>query len=650
MPKNRTILKAFSPVAALAATLIALLITGCANPGSGPDGGPYDETPPMIVGMSPEMGKTNENTKKITILFSELIKVENAAEKVTVSPPQTEQPDIRVSGRRVTVSLADSLKPNTTYTIDFSDAIEDANEGNPLGQFTYYFSTGNSIDTMEVAGYVLNAADLEPVKGILVGLHSDTADTAFSTKPFERVARTDGSGRFSIKGVAQGTYRIYALQDMDGDFKFAPGETAGVFSQLVKPSSFPDTRNDTIWRDSTHYDTIITRNFTHFMPDDVVIRAFTPIPSKRYFLKSERKEPESFTMYFTAPSAKTPTLRGLNFDGEKDLIVQKTPTNDTITYWLRHTDLPQIDTLKFTYTYEAYDDSLATNIERTDTLELTPRNTMAKRLKQKAEDMEKWQKQLEKRHKKGDFSQETPPAEMLKMNCNAPAKLAPDQNPVITFEEPLARVDTSGFHLRYMVNDSTGRDTTFLLLPDPNNMMRFTLMGEWRYGQHYEILIDSAAVTGLYGLKNGPVKKQFSIGKEADYGTLFLTLPGADSTATVQLMKDATKVVRQTRSKNSRADFFYLEPGEYYLRLFYDRNNNGKWDTGDFTRRIDPEEVFYFPVKLDIRANWDIDQTWNVNSLPLERQKPAELIKQKEDKKETPKGRNAERERNKRAS
>ncbi|MCI6643905.1 MAG: Ig-like domain-containing protein, partial [Bacteroidales bacterium] len=149
--------------------LFGLLFVACANPGSGPDGGPYDETPPRILHMSPALGQMNAKAKRISIAFDEYIKVENITEKVTISPPQQNQPEINVSGRNITIELQDSLLPNTTYTVDFSDAISDNNEGNPLGNFTYYFSTGESVDTLQVSGHVLSADDLEPIKGILVG-------------------------------------------------------------------------------------------------------------------------------------------------------------------------------------------------------------------------------------------------------------------------------------------------------------------------------------------------------------------------------------------------------------------------------------------------------------------------------------------------
>ena len=635
----------------VATTLAAVTLCACANPGSGPDGGPYDETPPHIVSMTPAIGSVNIKTKKVSLLFDELIKVENPSEKVTVSPPQMEVPEIKVSGRRVNVSLSDSLKPNTTYTIDFSDAIEDSNEGNPLGNFTYYFSTGGAIDTMEIAGYVLAAENLEPQKGLLVGLHSDLNDSAFTALPFERVARTDSRGHFCIKGIAPGTYRIYALKDIDGDFKMSRGEMMAALRQDITPTCFPDVRQDTAWHDSIHYDSISIVHFTHYKPDDLVLRAFSPVRTDRQFLKSQRDEPEWFRMYFTAASTERPKITGLNFNADELLLEQANATNDTITYWLRTTDLPQVDSLRMTYTYDVYDDSLACNVWQTDTLELVPRHTMARRLKQQAEDNEKWQKQLEKRHKRGDYSQEKPPQQFLRLNTLSGSGMPLLYNPTVTFDEPITRLDTTAIHLR-LRQDSVMVDAPMALvinhhLPQGSPTMGFKILGEWRYGQKYEITIDSAAVTGLYGLVNNKVTFDLSYGKEDQFGSLFVHLPGADSTATVQLLSSDTKVERQVSSTKGRADFYYIKPGKYYLRLFYDHNRNGRWDTGDYAKQLEPEEVFYFPHEIEVRANWDIEQTWRPEEMPLYKQKPQAITKQKADKEKTIKNRNAERLRNK---
>ncbi len=235
-----------------------------------------------------------------------------------MSPPQLEAPEIKAAGKKITVSLVDSLKPNTTYTIDFSDAISDNNENNPMGNFTYSFSTGEAIDTMEVSGYVLEAENLEPIKGILVGLYSDQADSAFKTKPMLRVSRTDSRRRFVVKGIAPGSYRIYALQDMDGNYMFNQKSEKLAFSHdIIVPSSKPDVRQDTTWIDTLHIKSIAQVDYTHFYPDDIVLRAFTETLTDRYFLKSERKEPNNFSLFFSYGDSILPTIKGLNFN-EKD--------------------------------------------------------------------------------------------------------------------------------------------------------------------------------------------------------------------------------------------------------------------------------------------------------------------------------------------
>ncbi len=621
-----------------------LLATACANPGSGPDGGPYDEELPYVVSTTPASGDSGVKGRRVTLQFNEFIKLENASEKVTVSPPQIEMPDILTSGKRITVTLNDSLRPNTTYTIDFSDAIEDNNEGNPMGNYTFFFSTGRTVDTLEVGGHVLAAEDLEPIKGILVGLHSDTTDSAFRTRPFDRVARTDGSGRFSIKGVAPGRYRIYALNDGDGDFRFTQKSEMIAFGrESISPSFFQDTRYDTLWRDTVHYDTIVARPFTHFTPDDVVLRAFKEVNPVRHLLKTEYPVPEQFTIFFTAPSTHVPEVRGLNFDASK-LLPRISSGNDTLTFWVADTLLVRQDTLTLALTYEESNDSTLELSLRTDTLELSPKLTWAKRDKQRQEEWEEWEKNREKALKNDRPFNEEPPTVWIKLTPRIERPLAPDQNPVLVIDEPLARFDTSGVHLRLIV-DSTETEAPYLLEPLPGRDFSFRLMGEWRPGQQYVIVVDSAAMTSVFGHRNRRMEQKFNIAKDDEFGSFFVNVQGldGDTTAIVELLDGRGKVVRRCRAPQGRADFFYLKPGDYYLRLLLDRDGDGMWTTGEFETGLPPEEVYYNPVKFNVRARWDIEQDWNFRTLPLTEQKPAELIKQKADPKKTVKNRNAER-------
>ena len=630
----------------LSIALAAVVWASCANPGSGPDGGPYDETPPRIVAMSPALGTANASTNKVTISFNELVKVENAQEKIIVSPPQIEMPEIKVSGRHISVQLMDSLRSNTTYTVDFSDAIVDSNEGNPLGNFTYYFSTGQQVDTMEVAGHVISADDLEPVKGVLVGLHSNMADSAFTTLPFDRVARTDGNGRFCIKGVAPGSYRIYALKDIDNDFRYTRGEMLAFSRDTIIPSSFADTRHDTLWADTVHIDTIRAVPFTHYMPDNVVLTAFTESNISRHLLKAQR-EPAWFRVFFTAPSSHTPVARGLNFDDRDAWMLEHTAGNDTLTYWLRDTTLVNQDSLSIALTYEATDDSTGVNRLVTDTLELVPQFGYARRQKLHAEEMAKFEKERAKRHKRGDFSRETPEAEGLRLKFASLSNFSPDRNIHFSVDEPLTHIDTAGIHLFLQV-DSTFHKAPFRLSRDTLSLLNYTIRAEWRPGQNYVINVDSASIRSLSGKINNNYDARFSIGQEESYGSLFLLIPEADTSAVVQLVTGGKKVAKQVKAKDGRADFFYLQPGVYYVRLFNDRNGNGIWDPGCYAEGRQAEEVYYYPSSFEIRPNWDIEQTWRLHAVPLDQQKPRELIKQKEQGKRTPQNRNAERERQRR--
>lgn len=630
---------------------LMLLLAGCANPGSGPDGGPYDETPPSITGMSPALGETGvKRAKKVTLTFSENVKLDNASEKVIVSPPQLEMPEIAVSGRKVSIELLDTLKPDMTYTIDFSDAIQDATEGNPLGNFTYYFSTGERLDTMEVAGNVLDAENLEPVKGMLVGLYPDSLDTdsLFRTTALTRVARTNAMGRFSIKGVAPGRYRIYALQDMDGDFHWSRGEKLAFTDRRIEPSSYPDIRYDTAWVDTVRYDSIRVVPYTHFTPDDVVLFAFQERPAVRALLKVVREVPNHFTAYFTAPSRHVPEVRVVGREDEPEaslFLTDRNATNDTITYWITDSLVSADDTLAIYYTYEATDDSTYQNYLRTDTLDVRPRTTNARLAKQKAEEDKKWQKELERRHKRGDFTLETQPPEKLRLSVVPGGSLTPMQNLAFSITEPIMALDTAALHL-YLREDTLR--TPAPMRVEGDGLLGFRIVSEWRPGQKYELEMDSAAVRSFTGKQSDPYKRSFAVYAAEEMGSLFVSLAGADTSAVVQLLSNDTKVEAQARSHDGRADFFYIRPGTYYLRLFYDRNGNGIRDTGDFLSGRQPEEVIYFNEAVDVRPDWDTEQYWDVQALPPLRQKPAALVKARgETQKQGAHAKNLERLRNK---
>lgn len=628
---------------------VLLTIWSCASPGS-PSGGLYDETPPHVVSTSPKAYSHNQQGKKITIFFDEYIKLNNASEKIIVSPPQLQMPEIKALGRRISIELKDSLIPETTYTIDFGDAIEDNNEGNPMGDYAYVFSTGERIDTFEVSGNILEASNLEPIKGILVGLHSDTARTAIHDKPFDRVARTNGSGRFSIKGVAPGKYRIYALNDVDGDFRFGQKSEKMAYSEeFIVPSSQPATRPDTLWADSIHIDTIRTVAYTRYLPDNVVLRAFTEVLTDRHLLKSERPAHTHFKLFFTAAAKEKPTVEIIGHPEIKEpFLVDTNAGNDTITYWICDTSLVKNDTVSIRLSYYETNDSTGESQLSTDTLELATRTPYEKIQKQRAEELEKWEKNKEKALKRKQGFYLKRPGETLKTTLSVRGDMTPVENIHFLFDQPLKATDTTRIHL-YLAVDTTWVEQPYLFQQEEGELLRYTLYGEWRPQQKYRLVADSAAFTSLYGLSNTKIEQSFSIPAEETYASLFVNVKDLpDSVAVVQLLNSSDKVIRQERSVNGHADFFFLRPGTYYMRLFVDNNRNGVWDTGEYDQNIQPEEVYYYPEALELRARWDIEQDWYVHKLPLIRQKPEAITKQKPDQKKKIQNRNAELLRNKR--
>ncbi|MGN1264023.1 MAG: Ig-like domain-containing protein [Prevotella sp.] len=622
---------------------LVLTAAACARMGQ-PDGGWYDDTPPRIIHTSPKEKSAGVTSKKVTIAFDEFIKLEDAANKVVVSPPQLEMPDIRSKGKKILIDLKDSLKENTTYTIDFSDAISDNNEGNPMGNYTYSFSTGERIDTFEVAGNVLDASNLEPVKGILVGLYDDLSDTAFTTKPMMRVARTDSRGRFIIKGVAEGSYRIYALQDADADYRHNQKSEMVAFNHMTySPTCAPDIRQDTIWRDELRIDSIMRVSYMHFKPDDIVLLAFTEIQTDRYLLKTERKDERKMTFYFSYGSEELPVIEGLNFDADSAFIVEASPKQDTITYWLRDTALVNTDTLEMKVQYLATD-STGTLVSKTDTIQALAKTSYEKRLKNLEKEFEKWQKIQEKAKKKGEPYDSIMPVKNLEVNIISSSSLDPDKNVKLEVPTPLTRLDTAAIHL-YSKYDTLWYRAYCELHPIEGTLRKFEVKAEWQPGIEYSLEIDSAAFEDIYGMVSAPLKRGLKVRPLDDYSSLMVNVTGTKDSMNiiVQLLNGSGNEVKRARVENGTAEFYYVMPGKYYLSAFNDRNNNGKWDTGNYKEDLQPEEVFYDAKEIECKAKWDLTHNWNISLLPLTRQKPGAITKQKPEEQKKLKNRNADR-------
>ena len=624
-----------------------LLVAACASMGT-PDGGPYDEAPPVFLASQPSANATNASNNEIVLEFDEFIKLQNAYEKIVVSPPQIQQPEIKAVGRRITVELFDTLKPSTTYTIDFNDAVVDNNENNPLEAFSFVFSTGDVVDTLGVSGTVLDASNLEPIKGILVGIHSNLADTAFTRTPFERISRTDSRGRFYMRGVAPGKYRMYALADANGNYMFdQKSEKIAFLDSLIVPYATPAWRSDTLWHDSLTIDTVKRVRYTRLCPDNVVLRAFNEPMKQQYLVKNPREKHNSFKLYFSEAAKAEPIVRGLNFDATDAFIVESNPTNDTILYWMKDTAIYHRDTLTVEVTYLA-PDSLGTYNPRSDTLNLVPRRSRERVLADEKRAYEEQEKQFlkEARKMKGYDKNNPPkyvqPTPVLKIKTGAGSGLDVNRDYVFSFEEPLSSIDTSAIRLFIMV-DSVPKAIPYVFRQSEKNIRDYILYAEWRPGEEYRVEIDSATFKGIYGAVSLRFEQKLEYKSLDEYAVLHLNIPGTGSKAVVELLNREDKAVASQRTENNRCSFYFVRPEKYYMRLFIDENGNGKWDAGSYTDKVQPEKVFYYPRMIELRAMFEYDQDdWDIN-LALEEQKPAAITKQRPDRERVRRNRNAER-------
>ena len=600
-----------------------LFFCACANIAA-PTGGLYDVDPPKVVKASPSFNATNNDKSKIEIIFDENVKIEKPMDKVIIAPPQQKFPVIKAQGRKVIVELEDELKPNTTYTIDFTDAIVDNNEGNVLENFALSFSTGEELDSMAVSGIVLSAENLEPAQGIYVGIHSNLNDTAFTNTPFERISRTNSSGIFTIKGVAEGEYKIYALRDLNRDYKYDnPQEEIAFLDSIIVPSSVQALRNDTIFKDSLTIDTIHEVKYTRFLPDNLLLRSFESGFQRQYLQKHERTVPYKLDLYFAAPTdAAQFSLLSPTSTSDKWFVKESNITNDSVSIWITDSLIYQADTVKLIVDY-LRTDTLNNHVLNTDTLNFTFRES---------------KRQVAAKDKKED---EEEPIIFLNIRHNIQSSHEIYNSLFLEFEQPIANFDSAEIKLQHEV-DSVFTPIDYTLISDSLNARTYRLKYKWEPGEKYKLHIDSAAFVSEYGIYNNTFEQTFTVKNLEQYGNLLFILSGLPEgkAAYVELLDAQDKPFRKKLVKNNEALFLDLNPGKLYARLFIDENGDGEWTTGNYEKNRQPEMVFYNPKMYEIRAFTNHEESWDLDETPFHKQKPLEITKNKPEEKKKTQNRN----------
>lgn len=592
----------------------ALLLAACASIGR-PEGGPRDMTPPVMVSSTPAPGSVNVSNGRIDIIFDENITLDDPMNKIVVSPPQKKQAQISSNGRRVRITLRDTLRDSTTYTVDLADAVRDLNEGNILDGLAIDFSTGPSIDTLMISGIVFEGRTLEPAQGMIVGVYSTpVADTALTTLPMDRITKTNALGRFTIRNLKPGSYRVFAINDLNHDFHWDRSEDIAFLDRDISPSTMAVEVTDT-FTDAAGNDSLVTRPATRFLPDDILLTWFNENYKPLYLVKHERPDARRLTLEMSTHSDSLPQLTLLNTVRagarlDREAVLQSSPGLDSLTYWLRDTTLIGSDTLKIAARY-LHTDTLDNITFTTDTL------TFALR-------------QPKKKKKRDEETDSVPKLEFV--NIGISSRQPQDLNIPLLFETsaPTASIDSAGFRIEELV-DSVWMPVAAKIPSPPDSLQPMRLLTEmtWKPKTKYRVTIDSLAVTDIYGNHNRPFVQEVSTHAIEDYAALFFNIGDLGSDSAIVELLSSDKPVRLEPVRNGVATFEYVTPGAYYARLFIDRNHNGRWDTGSVADTLQPEDVFYFSKKLNLKKNWDVEQQWNIYETPVDLQKPEDIKKNK---------------------
>jgi hypothetical protein len=549
-----------------------------------PTGGPKDKAPPVVVKSVPENGAKNFKDKKLIITFNEYVVLEKINEKFMVSPPMKNKPNILIRGKNLNVEFEDELKDSTTYTFYFQDAIRDLNEGNILDNYQFVFSTGRIIDSLSVTGRVFNAFNLEVPENTLVLLYRDMADSSVKKQLPEFISKVDKNGNFRIDNIRNGTYRLYALKDIDNSKNYNVIEEE--FAFLDAPVDVTPEKNYLpVIKDTAKIKSakaVIADSSLQVSGPTLIL--FAAKKKAHYLTSSDRSSlyklvytlslpPDSMKFEFSIPEA-----------GKDSYFIEKSRNSDTIRIWLTDSTLYKQSQIKTLISYP-FTDTTGFLAQKKDTVLmrfLAPRPTRGKVKR----------------------------APLKITNSLSSGSIKPGQQIILTSETPFKKPDTSRIRLYELIKENKSK-IPFRLISDSANSCRYIMTAKLTGGKSYLFIADSAAFGNIYGEYCDSTGIKFSIMEAKSYGALVINIKNVESTSIIQLLDKAEKLIMEKQIKSSdRVEFPLLEKGFYRLRIVFDINGDGKWTTGDFTEKRQPEPVSYYSKEIEIRTDWTVEENW----------------------------------------
>ncbi len=617
--------------------LLLLVLTKCAKVSS-PTGGPRDSIPPQLISSDPRNYSSNTNEQNIEITFDEFIQLKDVNSTLIISPPLEEKPIVKLKGKTVSIELKNELKDSTTYTLNFGNSIVDNNEGNPNENFEFVFSTGNYVDSFSVTGTLLNSFTLEPSENqVYISLYKNLSDTAPLTQIPFYLGRTDEFGNYSINNISEGKYRLFAIEDANNNLYYdLPNEKIAFFDSVItiNQSFFSelDSKPDTMLLDSLSNNTIslekdtltnilYKKKYAFHAPLFFFQESFP----NQYIQDNERSEKYKMQIFLNEPYRDSILFKIIDPPTEN---IELTPSFsakfDTLSFWISDTTIANRDSLKAQFSFYATD-STNNYYWKTDTLDFNYRKPkiVQDRKKRKPEENSKVENQNLK----------------LKTNISQNKVFDLNKNIVVNTIYPIDSIIKDGIVL-YSVIDSIKTIEKFDVLRNSLEITKFQLHPEWKPSTTYELLIIPSAVKNIYELDYDSLNLSFKTQEKEYYGSFILNIKNYKNPLIIQLLnEDRSKILDERYCAGDTAlKFDYLQPETYQLKMIYDLDSNRQWTTGNYIKNRQPEKIEYYPKPINIRSNWDIEETWDYTSAPKEYKLEPQQDK-KDDKKKQPRAR-----------
>jgi len=588
-----------------------LLFYGCAQVVA-PTGGGKDITPPEILNEEPANHTINFAAEKLIISFDEYIKLNQPNEQIVISPPMIKQPSYTLKKKTLVVTFEEELKANTTYTINFGEAIKDNNEGNILKNYTYVFSTGATLDSMEVNGIVVDAISGEAKENVLVMLYKNDIDSLpLDTIP-DYFTRTATDGHFSIEHVANQAYRIFALNDQNSNYRFdIPDEEIAFLDTLILPTIGSNNEHDADHADSLAI-LLVDSLVVSQTADTLEQRADSATSAKGGGRRLEESAEENALFYelkmFVEEDTTQFLKRALSEHYGKLVFVYNLPVRrfsasvDGVRFkkqWALREYSAARDTLILWTTDVAPDtmrilssvDGLAT-----DTTELVMKLRTAK--------IEATKKGRGVRSKAATFALtlKTDPPNKRSPKPDAPLSLI-WSHPILNMNLEKVTLMEDSIRVKYRL---TTLDTA---------LRKFNLHYNWKPEALYNLHIQDSAFTDLFNLWNDTIDISFTGIDSESFGELSLKITKEPTEQLViELLNSAGNVLKsEVATSTEIIQFSQLNPGKYALRVITDRNKNGRWDSGRYAEHLQPEPINFLQKETEVRANWNMELEWNLN-------------------------------------